>query len=348
MRGIVLLLSSGMGILMPVLNASAQDTPYIDDRSSASTLIQSFYNAVNRKEFARAWAYFGETKPAADLDAFAEGFKDTAQVRVITGNVASEGAAGSTIYHLPVAIAAFDANGGEKVFGGCYTLRLANPSIQASSFEPLHIEKGELKPSNVGLDEALPASCPDAPPPDESDEILARAKALFQDANPECGRNAAGEDQTGGVEQYTVAFNYSSDAEDMPKRETRVFRFYCGTGAYNESHVYYQYDADEGLRQLAFATPDLDIRYENDDTDGPVESITTIGYIAAGKLANSFYDEASQAITSHAKWRGMGDASASGTWILRNGRFSLVRYDVDASYDGEINPQAVLDFNTAP
>ncbi|TIV72916.1 MAG: DUF1176 domain-containing protein, partial [Mesorhizobium sp.] len=48
------------------------------------------------------------------------------------------------------------------------------------------------------------------------------------------------------------------------------------------------------------------------------------------------------------KWRGVGDASSSGTYLFRNGDFSLVQYDVDASYDGEINPQTIIDYNTAP
>ncbi|MGO4843166.1 DUF1176 domain-containing protein, partial [Rhizobiaceae sp. 2RAB30] len=53
-------------------------------------------------------------------------------------------------------------------------------------------------------------------------------------------------------------------------------------------------------------------------------------------------------LMSHAKWRGVGDASSTGTYIFREGTFTLVKYDVDASYDGEINPETVLDFNSGP
>jgi hypothetical protein len=65
-------------------------------------------------------------------------------------------------------------------------------------------------------------------------------------------------------------------------------------------------------------------------------------------LTNSSYDEATKSIMSNAKWRGVGDASSAGTWIFRDGEFALVRYDVDASYDGEINPEPVFDVETAP
>ena len=80
----------------------AQETRYIDDRSSAASIVNSLYNAVNRKEYARAWDYFGETKPAKDVEAFAKGYENTTQVNVKTGNVASEGAAGSVFYYVPV------------------------------------------------------------------------------------------------------------------------------------------------------------------------------------------------------------------------------------------------------
>ncbi len=327
----------------------AQETRYIDDRSDPANLIQSFYNAVTRKEYARAWDYYGDEKPAADVETFAHGYDDTAQVNVITGNVAMEGAAGSTFYYLPVSIVSFAADGSEKVFSGCYTFRLADPSIQEPPFRPLHIEKGSLKLSNVSYEEALPVSCPDAPPPEATDAVLDQAKTLFAAAHGDCDRQLPGADPARTeVEEYKIPFRYSSDGDEQPERQARVFRFYCGTGAYNETHVYYQYDEDEGLREVQFATPELDIRCENDDTDGKVESVAIIGYTADGKLVNSAFDEAAQTITSAPKWRGVGDASSNGRWIFRNGRFTLVKYDVDASYDGQINPETVLDFDTAP
>ena len=76
------------------VSAFAQETPYLDDRSSAAAIVTSLYNAVNRKEYARAWDYFGDRKPAKDVETFAKGYENTTQVKVRTGNVASEGAAG--------------------------------------------------------------------------------------------------------------------------------------------------------------------------------------------------------------------------------------------------------------
>lgn len=328
--------------------ALAQEPAYLDDRSSPATLVESFYNAVNRKEFARAWGYFGDARPAKDLAAFSAGYEDTGQVRLLTGAVASEGAAGSVTYHLPVSIAAADGNGGEKVFAGCYVARLADPAIQGEPFRPLQLEKGSLEPSDLSLEDALPENCPGAPAPEQADAVLEKASTAFRASHPGCDPDSPGGAQKSKVEDYRIAFRLASDTDDQPEREARLFRFYCGAGAYNETHVYYQYDQSGGLAELRFATPELDIRYENDDIEGAVESVTIVGYVTEDTLVNSSYDESSHTITSANKWRGVGDASDAGVWLFRNGRFTLVKYDVDASYDGEINPETVLDFYTAP
>jgi hypothetical protein len=333
---------------LPAMQALAQEMPYVDDRSNAAAIVNSFYNAVNRKEYARAWDYFGDQKPAKDIAAFAKGYENTNEVSVTAGNVASEGAAGSTFYYVPVAILSSNKDGSEQVFAGCYTARLVDPAIQAEPpFRPLHIEKGSLKPSDLSFEEAVPASCPDAPAPEATDTILSQAKTAFETTHTDCDPHSPESDQE-EVSEYKIPFRYASDTDDQSEREARLFRFYCGTGAYNETHVYYQYDETNGLRELQFATPELDIRYENDDFEGKVESITIIGYLTEETLVNSSYDEASQSVTSHNKWRGVGDASSIGTWMFRNGEFTLVKYDVDASYDGEINPETVLDFQTPP
>jgi len=330
--------------------AIAQEVRYIDDRSSAVAIVTSFYNAVNRKEYARAWDYYGDEKPAKDFKAFADGYASTERVDVETGAVSEEGAAGSIFYSLPVAIRAVGADGSEKVFAGCYTARQVNAQIQEPPFRPLHLEKGILKPAEGSLVDALPAQCGDAPPP-KMDAAFEQAKAAFAASHAEqCEANgvAGADDPSNAPQAYTISYHYKTDEEGAEPREARLFRFYCSMGAYNEVHIYYLSNEINGVNELHFAEPDLDIRYENDDFEGKVESIAVIGFRSNGALANSIYDEGTMSISSHAKWRGVGDAASSGTWIFRDGAFTLVSYDVDASYDGEINPETVLDYNTAP
>ena len=327
--------------------AMAAEPPYLDDRSDAANVVRSLYNAINRHEYARAWDYFGETKPAKDFDAFAKGYESTEAVEVTTGMPASEGAAGSIFYTLPVAIRAVDKSGNGKVFAGCYTLRQVNAQIQSPPFSPIRIEKGALKLSDKELQNALPDSCGEGPALPKQDAVLEKAKKAFlasygDQCDPEAPGGGA---KTGEPSDHTITYK-PSDSE--PDKTVRLFRFFCSMAAYNESSVYYVSEDGQSVSQLQFAVPELDIRYENGDTEGKVEHIGVIGFRTVDRLINSGYDENAHTLVSHDKWRGVGDASSSGTYLFRNGAFALVQYDVDASYDGEVNPETVIDYNTAP
>ena len=149
--------------------AMAQESPtYQDDRSSATSLIQSLYNAIDRKEYLRAWSYYASNTVAsaddeaakADYETFKKGYANTEFVTLLTGEETEEGAAGSTYYKLPVAIDAVDGAGKHTQFTGCYTMRLAQPTVQdAPPYQPLHIESGELKPASGELEAILPKTC---------------------------------------------------------------------------------------------------------------------------------------------------------------------------------------------
>lgn len=345
--------------LLPAVTAStmacsaalAAEPPYLDNRSDAAALVRSFYNAVDRHEYTRAWSYFGAAKPTENFEEFVDGFKDTEEVRALVGEPSSEGAAGSTIYYIPVSILAHGKDGSRKVFAGCYTARLSNPQIQAEPpFVGLHIEKGDLKPSDKSLEEALPASCGDVPAPTPKDTVLEKAKAAFVATHAEqCNSLAPGQPEDAiKPEDYTITYHDSQEGAAGPERKARLFRFFCTAGAYNQIHVYYLADEARGLRELHFATPELDIHYENNNPEGKLEGINIIGFRAENALINSTYDPQAHTISSNGKWRTKGDASSNGTWLFRNGDFSLVQYDVDATYDGIVDPETILDYNSAP
>ncbi|BAV44974.1 Protein of unknown function DUF1176 [Mesorhizobium loti] len=328
---------------------AADDTPeapYVDDRSSAEAVIRSLYSAINRHEFARAWGYYGDAKPAKDFDSFVKGYDGTDKVDVATGAISDEGAAGSIFYNVPVAIRATDKSGGEKVFAGCYTLRQVNAQAQAAPpFDPIHIEKGALKPSTADFEEAVPPSCGDGPPPPKKDVALEQAKKAFLATyGNQCDKDLLATEP----EVFSIKYKDKDAQPGAPDKETRLFHFSCSAAAYNESSIYYMTDELSDVRQLQFAEPKMDIRYENNDSDGKLLGMSIVGFETTGWAVNSDYDADTHTITTFNKWRGVGDASDSGTYLFRNGDFSLVQYDVDASYDGEENPQTVVDYNTAP
>jgi len=157
MRPLVLTILALTALVSPALAASPG---YVDDRSSPESVITSFYNAISTQEYARAWSYYenGEGVPA--FDAFVTGYQNTKSVAVTMGEPSGDGAAGSTYWHLPVSLDAVDTSGKHSYFAGCYTLRLANPQIQAEPpFEPLHITEGHLKKAKGAGKSYLPTSC---------------------------------------------------------------------------------------------------------------------------------------------------------------------------------------------
>jgi len=330
--------------------AAAQEAPYIDDRSDASQLVKSLYSAISRHEYARAWDYFGEDKPAKDFDSFVKGYEDTDRVTVITGPVSEEGAAGSRFFEVPVAIQAVGKDGSERMFGGCYSARLTQPQLQEPPFAPMHLVKGALKPGDGALIDLLPKSCGDAPVPSDQELALAKAKKTFAAAYEGICHNLDPTVSMGGWEpqSFEIRYKYSYETESDPERSVFLFQFPCGSGAYNTIEVFYAVDAYGETKPVTFAEPELDIRYENDDYQGKLKSMTIIGYRSTDQLVNSGYDAEKKTIYSYSKWRGIGDASSVGTWIFRDGAFSLVKYEADPTYDGEENLQTVLDFETGP
>ena len=149
---------------LSALPASAGDEviaemPYLDDRSTATDVIRSLYNAINRGEYLRAWSYFGEDgRP--DFESFAAGYADTDLVELTTGKETAEGAAGTTYWTVPVAIETRHLDGTTEIFAGCYTLSQPNPAIQATPpFVPIGIREGSLAASDAPLDAAVPARC---------------------------------------------------------------------------------------------------------------------------------------------------------------------------------------------
>lgn len=343
-------ITAGLMLGFSVTAAAAAEPPrYLDDRSSPTALVRSLYNAINREEYGRAWSYFGDDKPAADFNAYAAGYKGTRTVSVVTGSPTTATVAGDTVYGIPVAIDTQAADGTEQAFAGCYTARMKAPQATAGAFMPLHLERGELKPATYPLEEQLPERCGEGQL--AADPLLDSTRAFF-DTNytDQClGAFRAGTDPARlEPDSYDFSFKYSYDSPEEPEHKARLFRFYCDSGAYNEQHIYLLHDKIGGLREVGFAVPDLDIRFENDDSSGKVESINVSGFYMEGSLLNSEFDPATRSIGSWAKWRGIGDASSIGSWVFRDGHFSLVKFEVDPSYDEEINHHTVVDYETAP
>jgi len=110
----------------PARPAAATSAPEDDTPEGAAAVIRSYYDAINRRDYDRAYRYWsgegaasGKTKTE-----FANGFAQTASVRVDIGTPGRiDPAAGSRFIDVPAEVTATNKNGAVERFRGKYVLR---------------------------------------------------------------------------------------------------------------------------------------------------------------------------------------------------------------------------------
>ncbi|MCV6586397.1 MAG: hypothetical protein OIF47_12740 [Marinibacterium sp.] len=136
------------------------ETQYLDDRSTPQTLVQSYYDAINKQQYARAYGYFTPDAAPADFASWSAGYAKTKSVSVQFGPTQPDPGAGQIFWALPVAISALGTDGQTSVFAGCYTIHLTNPGMQMDPpFQPMSIQSAHLSPSDQPIHSAVPQSC---------------------------------------------------------------------------------------------------------------------------------------------------------------------------------------------
>lgn len=136
---------------------------FLDNRSGPIETVSSLLNALNLKQYVRAYSYFQDpaTFPGP-YDTYATGYANTDSISVTFGSVQSEGAAGSLYYKVPLAMHVLTTSSARQTFVGCYTLRLAQPAVQGTPpFQPMSIISGKFNQVNNSTDvnTLLPAAC---------------------------------------------------------------------------------------------------------------------------------------------------------------------------------------------
>jgi hypothetical protein len=138
-------------------------TNFLDNRSGPVETVSSFLNALNRKQYVRAYSYFQNpaTFPGT-YGPWSAGYANTGVIKVTFGTVQSEGAAGSLYYKVPMATHVLTTTNTTQTFVGCYTLRLAQPSVQGvPPFQPMGIIAGKFNQvaNSADVNALLPAAC---------------------------------------------------------------------------------------------------------------------------------------------------------------------------------------------
>ncbi len=125
--------------------------PYLDDRSNPIQLLKSYYNAINRKEYVRAYYYWGQngnktTSQPPPYPQFEAGYAKTKAVQLTTGKVTSDAGASNFVYQVPVKIVSTLTNGSKQAFVGCYTIRQVSPAaFGAPPFIPMYIKSAKIQ-----------------------------------------------------------------------------------------------------------------------------------------------------------------------------------------------------------
>ncbi len=142
--------------------ANPASFPYLDDRSTSTGLIASLYNAINRREYVRAYSYWATNSGNATYGQYVEGYADTQTIQVKIGPVFHDEGAGQIYYSIGVLLNAVKTNGTAQTYTACYNMHLGNPGMQGvPPFVPLWIEDGKaaLVPSGTSDTTALAHSC---------------------------------------------------------------------------------------------------------------------------------------------------------------------------------------------
>ena len=159
----------------PASGGSGVSADYLDDRSTATGLIQSYFNAINLKQYLRAYSYWEKGSKVGPYGPFQQGYQDTASVQVTLGTISGDAGAGQRYFTVPAALVAKTTNGKTQTFAACYTLHLGSPDIQGvPPFNPLAIATGVAKVATNGTSaknllvhacDGLPQGSPIVPAP---------------------------------------------------------------------------------------------------------------------------------------------------------------------------------------
>jgi hypothetical protein len=171
-----------------------------------------------------------------------------------------------------------------------------------------------------------------------ADDLDARATAVFSAAFADSCFSAFLEDGSLITPPERVSLSSPMTYGEAPV-PMELWLFRCNIGSYNVQSVVIGYSEAEGVGVLSFARPDLDIVLEDpDNLDSAVREVRIVGWSASPVVVNAEIDAATGEMREIGYWRGVGDASSAAVWRLADQSFRLVRYDVDPTYDGAVNP----------
>lgn len=130
--------------------------------------------------------------------------------------------------------------------------------------------------------------------------------------------------------------------EETAVRQALLVEFPCQIGAYNHTAVYLLSDQHGVVSEVLFPSPQVDVRYADETDPTTVEAIVLTEIPNLREVVNPNYESSSRTMTERNKWRGLGDAYSTTEWGFKHGQLEVTLFAVDASFDGEDNPQTLM------
>ncbi|MBC8161180.1 MAG: hypothetical protein H7Z42_08165, partial [Roseiflexaceae bacterium] len=130
-------------------------TALFASQDSPTDVLASFYNAINRREFGRAYDYW--ESPPTNFTDFAQGYANTTRVQLIVQPPTFiDAGAGNLHAAIPTFLVATQSDGSQQYFAGCYTVHKAN--IQTDVW---HLAQAQITPVDAGtsIPEILTQAC---------------------------------------------------------------------------------------------------------------------------------------------------------------------------------------------
>ena len=183
---------------------------------------------------------------------------------------------------------------------------------------------------------APPTFAQDSPRPPDLPAARAAFEATFRG---QCGSAFGG--VLDGMEPEVHALSHRADYEGAITQHYTLYGFACDAGAYNISSVWMLDTPYDGIVPLAFAAPVATYDY-HDEEQTRLRAHRVVGMSADYRLVNAGFDPSTGTMSALIKWRGLGDAREGGTWHFEAGRFVLVSYEADPTFDGETEPVVTL------
>lgn len=126
--------------------------------------------------------------------------------------------------------------------------------------------------------------------------------------------------------------------EDTAARLAVLVQLLCTA----ETSVYLLADDEGTVSDIRLLTPFVANTAEIDTGFGPARDQVRIDWKETRQVSLASYDEGGRVLSSRVQWPGDGGSYSTTFWGFRDGRFQLMQFAVDASANGQDDPEILF------